>query len=194
MDDAQRDKVRQSWEKFLDPQSLRSNLIACSLFIVAWETFSNAVIDYLHSFYHLAHDSDDGPIAQAYQARVLDRHKSRLTASLLWFQEMGAIDQKDLELVDRIRQHRNELAHELPKYLCTADASVDTALFNELIELTAKIGRWWVLEVEVPTNPDFDNQEIDALGVQSGEMWFLELLLKIATGGEAESEAFYQEF
>lgn len=194
MENAQREQVRQSWEKFLDPQSLRANLISCSLFIVAWETFSNGVIDYLHGFYHLSHDPNDGPIAQAYQDRVLDRHKSPLTASLLWFLEMGAIDQLDLDLVDRIRQHRNELAHELPKFLCTASANLDTALFQALIDLTAKIGRWWVLEVEVPSNPDFDGQEIDPSGVQSGDMWFLDLLLKVATGDEAESTAFYHQF
>ena len=194
MDEQQREKARQSWEKFLDPHSLRSNLIACSLFIVAWETFCNSAIDYLEGFYNIGHDPDLGGVSQEYQARVLDRHRSPLSASLLWFQEMGAIDEDDLDTVDRIRKHRNEIAHQLPKYLATVDYSLDTDLFTQLIELTARIGRWWVLEIEVPANPDFDNQEVNAEDVQSGDMWFLELLFQVATGDVDEAITVYQQF
>lgn len=194
MDEHQREKARQSWEKFLEPQSLRSNLIACSLFIVAWETFRNSVIDNLWGFYHIGQDPARGGVSAKYQSRVLDRHKSPLMASLMWFQEMGAVDEVDLNAVDQIREHRNEIAHQLPKYITTVDHNVDTDLFTRLLELTDKIGRWWVLEIEVPTNPDCDHQEVNAEDVQSGDMWFLGLLVQIATGDDEQAGMVYQKF
>ncbi|MDM4014890.1 hypothetical protein [Roseiconus lacunae] len=188
-----RDRVQQSWEKFLDPGTLRSNLIACSLFIVAWETFCRTSIDNLHGFYNFGVDPELGE-SENYRSRVLDRHKSRLMASLLWFQEMGAIDQDDLNLVKRIKDHRNEIAHELPKYLCQAGHEIDVELFGKLTDLISKIGRWWVMEIEVPTNSDFDGVEIDPEEVQSGDMWFLGMLLQVATGDEEEASKLYQQF
>ncbi len=194
MNEQQREKVHQSWDKFLDPESLRSNLIACSLFIVAWETFSNAAINHLRGFYSLGIDPELNDHSPEYESEVLNRDKSQLSASLLWFQERGAIDQEDLDAVDRCRIHRNDIAHELPKYLSTVEHTVDIGLFSKLIELTGKIGRWWVLEIEVPTNSDFDNQEVRAEDVQSGDMWFLGMLLHIATGDAEEAGAFHKQF
>ncbi|MEX2169486.1 MAG: hypothetical protein WD851_09245 [Pirellulales bacterium] len=116
---------------------------------------------------------------------------------MLWFLEMGAIDQDDLDLLERLREHRNEIAHDLPKFITSADHDVNVELLRGLVELVTKIDRWWIKEIEIPANPDFDEADLDAIAdaeIQSGRMVFLSLLLQIATRDDSESVQFYQQF
>jgi len=64
-----------------------------------------------------AEPSEDGP---EYQEHVVSLcPKDRLHASCLWFRKMGAIDDGDINTIREIRKHRNDIAHELPKYIAT---------------------------------------------------------------------------
>jgi hypothetical protein len=55
-----------------------------------------------------------------------------------------------------------------------------------------KIDRWWIREVEIPTNPDFDGREVADDDIQSGNMLFLQMMVRIVEGND--SAAFYEEF
>lgn len=185
-----------SWAKVLNPHTLRSNLIVSSLFIVAFETLKDAIIGHLKSFFMVELDPD-GSFATKYRDAVLSRHKSPLRASLLWFHEMRAIDDEDLETVDRIREHRNEIAHDLPALIAHSNREIKIELIKDVWELVCKIDRWWVREIELPTNPAFDGQEIEAIPdseISSGRMIFLSMLFEIATGDLEEAEKTYEEF
>ncbi|GAI47696.1 unnamed protein product, partial [marine sediment metagenome] len=57
-----------------------------------------------------------------------------------------------------------------------------------------KIEKWWILNVEIPTNPDLDGMEIDKEGIVPGQIMTLRLLLDIALGTEKESKFYYNEF
>ena len=63
-----------------------------------------------------------------------------------------------------------------------------------IIELLCKIEKWWILNVEIPTNPDFDGKEIDEDGIVPGPIMTLRLLPDIALGSEEESNFYYKEF
>jgi len=43
-----------------------------------------------------------------------------------------------------------------------------------------KIERWWILEFEIPVNPDFDGKKINEGDVQSGMTIFLDYLMLVA--------------
>lgn len=191
------DQTVNSWKKFLNSQNLRSNLISASMYLTAWESLESAVIDQLRGFYSIGYEEDDWVCGERYRSQVLVRHKSPFRASLLWFLEMNAVNQEDLEIADRIREHRNEIAHRLPEFIFSTEKQIDLELFRSLIALVAKVDKWWIREIEVPTNPDFDNAELtedDYAKAMSGRMIMLNLMITLATGDNNEVSKWNKEF
>ena len=41
---------------------------------------------------------------------------------------------------------------------------------------------WWVVNVEIPTNPDYDGKEIDEEGIVPGAVLTLQMLIQVASG------------
>lgn len=187
----------ESWNKFLNPDSLKSNLIVASLFLTAYESLRASVIDSLKEYFCIGFDQDGLKLSPRYQSEVLSRHKSPLRASLLWLQEMDVVTESDLECVDQIREHRNEIAHDLPRFITESDSDVKVSLIANICELVAKIDKWWICEVEIPTNPDFTSEQLDSIdcdGVASGRMTFLRMMLEIATGDDEQAAEYYNAF
>lgn len=179
-----------SWEKFLNPATLRGNLISVSLFIAAFEMFKDRVIEKPASFFSDGFDKDGPILGEEYRKEVFVRSKSKLFASLLWFQEMCAIYQADIDAFDRIRQHRNEVAHELMSYLTDCKRNLDVSIFQELISLLAKIEKWWFEKFELGIDPEMLPEGANPSDVIPGPIWSLQLMLDIALGNEPE-EGYY---
>lgn len=187
----------QSWAKFLNPASLKSSLIVASLFLAAYETLRNSIIEHIRNLFTHGFNENGWSIDPKYQADVLSRHKSPLRASLLWFREMNVVDDSDIDLVDRIREHRNQVAHDLPKFIATIDADINVELIGAILQLVTKIDRWWVRAIEIPTNPVFDDQDVDCIPdneITSGNMLFLQLMIQVATGEDGDTEKLYKQF
>jgi hypothetical protein len=181
-----------SWAKFLNPETLRANLITASIFLAAYETLRASVIDHIRGFFTDGFDENRPITSDDYRTKVLSLDKSPLRASLLWLKQMGVVDDSDITRVDQIREHRNEVAHDLPKFIATADADINVELISAIYDLVTKIDRWWIREVEMPTNPDFDGQEIVDNDIESGNMLFLQMMIRVATG--EDSAVFWEEF
>ncbi|QKQ72604.1 hypothetical protein [Nostoc sp. TCL240-02] len=173
------DQVYRSWAKFLNPETLRSNLITASIFLAAFELLQSSIIERIREFFTYEFNEKGGVESKQYKDEVLSLDKNKHQASLLWLKKMSAINDDDMKLVKNIVDHRNELAHELPKFLANADAEININLLGSIYELLTKIDRWWIKEVHIPTNPDFDGQEIVDTDMQSLTMIFMELMLKI---------------
>ncbi len=192
-----RESAQESWKKFLNPDSLRFNLTVASIYLAAWETFRRSVIGRVESFYLVGFDENGLKFSEAYQSRVVSRDKSPFRASMLRLLEQGAINEVDIGLADRSREHRNEIAHDLPRYIASAQHNVDVQLLVDLCQLMNKIDVWWIRNVEIPTNPDFDDQDVDAIPdseIKSGNMIFMEIMLNIASGNEDVSRQLFEEF
>ncbi|MFH5804698.1 hypothetical protein [Alienimonas sp. DA493] len=177
-----------NWAKFLNPASLKANLISASLFLAAYEIFKGSAVTSIRGFIF----DDD-----RYSEHVSSRHKSPLKASLLWLQEQGAINDQDVELADRLRQHRNNLAHNLPKHLSLVDHNVEAETIGSIYALVSKIDRWWIREVRMPTDPAFDHlnpREIADGDLSSGTMIFLKVMAHIATGNDDEAADLFKLF
>jgi hypothetical protein len=187
-----RERAQRGWAKFLNPEVLRSNLIVASIFLAAYEMLRASVIDRIRSFFSNEFRDGEWIANEDYQTKCLALDKSPLRASLLWLKQMSTIDDADIARVDRIREHRNELAHDLPKFLGTADAEVNVQLLVGIYELVAKIDRWWIREVDMTTDPDFDGREVADEDITSGNMLFIQMMLRIATG--EDSGVFWEEF
>jgi len=57
------------------------------------------------------------------------------------------------------------------------------------VELLQKIDVWWVANVEILTNPDYSDTEIDDEGIVSGAILSLQTLLQVAGGSTELLEA-----
>jgi len=87
------------------------------------------------------------------------------------------------------------LAHRLFSMLGSEVTPPDFAKrFQEMAALLRKIEVWWIKEVEIPTNPDFDGQEISENGIVPGRVMGLQLLCDIALGDEDRSRFYIEEF
>ena len=188
------DTVTEKWEQFLDPRILRTKLIAASLYIAAFEMLKDSIVGRIRDFYTTGFDESGWIVDQKYAKEVLSRNKSPLYASLSWLRENDVIFEQDLEAFERIKSRRNAVAHSLPG-IVTATASSDfIEVFPSLVALLRKIEVWWIVNVEIPTNPDFDNAEIDESGIVPGPLITVQIMLSIALGSDEESTQFLEAF
>jgi hypothetical protein len=186
------EKIRQSWERFLNPESLRANLVAGSLFIAAFEMLKSSIIDRIRDFFSTGFNQSGPIIDEKYKTAVLSLNKSALYASLEWLKNMDAINDKDIEEFEKIKRCRNEIAHEFVNFLSAGPTIDPLPLFPTMTALLSKIEKWWILNVEIPTNPDFDGKDIYENGIIPGPIMTLRLLTDIALGSEEESKYYYK--
>lgn len=184
----------ESWEKFLHPETLKNNLIAISLFITAFEMFKDRVVEKPETFFTNGFDEKGFIVDERYKTDVLARSTSKLYASLLWLEEMDAIEQTDIAIFDSIRQHRNEVAHEPMEFLASAKRNFDSSKFQDLIMLLAKIEKWWFVNFELSIDPDMLPEGANLDEVVPGPIWSLQLMLDIALGNEPEQGYYYNAF
>ena len=188
-------KVQQSWEEFLNPDLLRARLISASIYIAGFEYLKDAIIDRIRDFFWIGFDESGDKIDPKYQSNVLSRNKSPLYASLDWLKEMKIIDEADIESLDRVKRCRNILAHRLFTTLGSEGMPPGfEKCFHEMGALLHKIEIWWIKEVEIPTEPDLDEENIDEDGIMPGRVLFLRLLCDIALGDDKTSRSYFDEF
>lgn len=152
------------------------------MFIVTFEMLKDSAIDRLRDFYAIGFDQNGTTIASEYQEKVLNRHRSPLYASFDWLREHGALDQVELYRFEELKRTRNKLVHELFAVVTGQTESDHSTRLDELVSLLRKIEVWWVMNLEVPTNPDYDGQEVDESGIVPGSILALQMLVEVASG------------
>jgi hypothetical protein len=184
------------WERFLDPGVLRPNLILASLFIAAFEVLKNSIIEGLQDFYVSGFDENGWIISPEYQDEVLSKDKSPTYASLKWLKASDAINDDDIEKFNKIKACRNRLAHEITKMLMEGLPTDFAERFNDMTALLDKIERWWIVNVEIPTNPEFDGkyEEIDESGIIPGPILSLRMMVDVALGSDEKANFYINEF
>jgi hypothetical protein len=170
------------WERFLDPDMVRPSLFLAAMFITTFEILKDFIIDNIRNFYSVGFNEHGQTVDPEYQSKVLSKNKSVLYASLQWLREHDAIDDEDLETFEQLKSTRNKLAHQLFSVVTGKVPSAHEAQFDTLVALLRKIGVWWVVNVEIPINPDFDGQYIDEHGIVPGSILSLQMLIQVASG------------
>lgn len=170
--------------KKLAPETIRSNLVRAGLFLAGWEILKSEIQNKVKDFFLEGFDQSGFLYSNQYKTRVLDRHKSRFEASMMWLVETEALSEAQSAQVLKLRDHRNEVAHELPKLLLEPDhVGVDIAMIHELKELIGALGVFWG-RIEVDINLDFDGREVEDAEIRSGVSLLMEHL--VAAAKEAE--------
>jgi hypothetical protein len=189
-------RFNESWEKFLNPLILKRNLTRASVFIAAYELLKSTVIERVKSFFTADYRDGEWIVGPKYKERVrVLNDRDELDACMKWLVEMEAISEKDLKVFGEIRAHRNKVAHELVKFISSADHDVNSELFDALIKMTAAIERWWIREVEIPTNPDYDGIDpysIDDSDINGGITIMLSIIASVFYEDDAQLDTLYQ--
>jgi len=170
------------WERFLDPEVVRPSLFLATMFITTFEILKDSVVDRIRDFYTHGWDQNGPTVGPEYQAQVLVRNKSALYASLDWLREHNAIDEADLKTFESLKKTRNQLAHQLFNVVTGQVESEHASQLAVLVALLRKVEVWWVVNVEIPTNPDYDGKEIDEAGIVPGPVLSLQMLIEVASG------------
>jgi hypothetical protein len=152
------------------------------MFITVFEILKNSIVDRIRDFYSIAWSEDGNAISPEYASNVLSRKKSAVYASLSWLLEQEAINEADLAIFEQLKSTRNLLAHRLFDVVTGQAASTHQEQFAALVELLRKIEVWWVVNVELATNPDYDGQEVDEAGIVPGPILSLQMLMQVASG------------
>ncbi|OJB50044.1 hypothetical protein BGV60_12960 [Burkholderia ubonensis] len=163
---------------------MQNRLISVSLYITAFELLKESVVGRIRDFYNIGLCHGDDNVSDEYRENVLARNKSALYASLDWLLEHQAIDDTDIGSFERIKLTRNKLAHELPSIVIGGENIDHVAIFQDLATLLRKVEIWWVVNVEIPTNPDFDGQEVDQAEITPGPVLMLQMMLEVLSGNE----------
>ncbi|MDH0474467.1 hypothetical protein N7362_06495 [Aeromonas caviae] len=188
------EKIKSSWERALHPETLKKNIITASIFSMAFEMLKSSIIDKIEAFYTNGLYENRMVVSPEYKEEVLSLNKSPLYASLIWLQDMHAIDDKDLEIFEHIKRCRNTLAHEM---LTFASSGVDfnvAEAFEEMISLLRKIEIWWFENVEMAIDPEAYPENLDLELVIPGPVWSLQMLIDVALGPEEEARKYYDHF
>ena len=171
-------------ERKLSPEHINANLQLASMYLVAYELLRSAIVDQVRSFYSkgfgdgkLLYDED------AYQAEVLSRHKKVFEASCLWLQDHGVFEGPGVAELQRMREHRDRLAHELPSLMVDPEFEVDLSLLVQAQHHLLLVDRFWGAIAadlnEIP--PD----EVDYDGIRSMSSLLLDHIMTIVSGASA---------
>lgn len=188
------EKVKASWERVLHPETLKSNIITASIFSMAFEMLKSSIIERIEGFFTNGFDENGMIVSPEYKEEVLSLKRSPLYASLKWLQNMGAIDNADLEKFEHIKRCRNTLVHEM---LAFTSSGVDfdvAATLSEMIDLLRKIEIWWFENLDMAIDPDAYPGDLDLKQVTPGPVWGLQMLIDVALGPEDEARKYYDHF
>lgn len=182
--------VTSKWENFLNPDLLRGKLISASIYLAAYELLVDSIVDRTRVFFADGFNSTGWIISEGYKQEVLSRHKKPVDACLLWLKDQNAVNDADLQKFENVTICRNDVAHRLQKIVSGEIDLRFLDLLPEMISLLKKIEVWWIVNIEIPINPDFADKEIDESGIIPGPVWTLQLLIDIALG-EPDKAAYY---
>ena len=163
------------------------------MFITTFEILKDSIVDDVRNFYTNGFDEHGPTVGDEYQLKVLSKNKNPLYASLEWLREYDAIDDDDLVTFEKLKITRNQLAHQLFAVVTGQVESTHQAQFTALVALLRKIGVWWIVNVEIAINPDFDTQEIDEAGIVPGSLLSLQMLIEVASGNTELLERWRRE-
>ena len=54
--------------------------------------------------------------------------------------------------------------------------------FDVLVSLLRKIEVWWVVDLELATNPEYDGEDVDEAEIIPGAVLSLQMLIEVAAG------------
>lgn len=121
---------------------------------------------------------------------MIDGKQNIFKSSLFWLLENSAITFEEFQEILELKEHRNLIAHNIDKIITDSDFNIDVLKEKRIFELITKIELWWIREVEIPTNPDYINKNINDGDIISGKEVFFNYIKSITAGLIKKKTAF----
>ncbi len=179
------EQLRAIWDRLASPDRLRESLVVAATFVLSFETLRDALLERLRTFYAEGWDGNGAVLGERYSKKVLSLDRHPLKASIAWHLERGALNVQDACVIDEARRTRNLLAHEMFRWVL--DEGLTDQLERELTGVFLvihKVENWWLVNVEIPTNEQFDGVDFDPVEVISGRVMMLKMLFDVASGSK----------
>lgn len=153
----------------VEPANTRQLLTLAGLYLVAFELVSSTIIDDVKSFLCSRWDKEGKPLEDAdYRRNVLAGGTLRpLEGSLNWLVEAGALTKEQAATVRNLRRARNRVAHEIPAMVADPDFDIDMQPLIDTVVVLKRLAVYFGA-INVDTNPDFDHEDVDYEGIESG--------------------------
>jgi len=123
----------------LVPERIRATLSYAGLVLIVYEEIKYAVVNEVRNFYTTG-DTFDEP---AYARGVLSLDRSRFRASAKWLRQGDVITEDQIDVLERLYEHRKDIAHELIKYIIDVDHDLDADLFIDALGVLKDIRKFW---------------------------------------------------
>ncbi len=172
--------------KFLNRELLKANLSFAALFLTAFELLKLSVIGAVENV--LAWFPEDAKQIERYEAELGIRFDQRDERGLLpsanWLFRIDVLTQDEIEVIKAIRNHRNEIAHELPRLLWEEGADIRVDLIKQARHLTMKIDVWSARNdvlFDLGGNEEIDLSEVPDEEILSGRLVILDYIIDTVT-------------
>ncbi len=173
--------IFKGFQKKFDSKQIITNLTLAGLYLALFETLKKAIIENIQAFFSNNEKNERYKIIieEFYPKDSRGKvKKDEFVACLNWLRQMEAINDNDRKVIIKIRDHRNDIAHELPKILFDPKIEINFRLLKQTKNYLDTIERWWLFNVEIPCNPDHDFDEIKENEVFSGRMLYMDHVIK----------------
>ena len=182
-----RRETRIDGAKLFTPEILRTNLLLSSLYLTSYEILKVAIIEGVKDFFidqTPITDDDEKELLKSVDPKLVerfresyekevseyekeigisidDRDKLGLIPSCKWLQRQDALSEEEVDEIRLIRDHRNEIAHELPGLLVGEGFDIELEHFQRIRALIHKIDVFWARNDVM-----FDANTLDEVDIQ----------------------------
>lgn len=112
--------------------------------------------------------------------------KDRLRNTMLWFKDAGAITEDDYSLYRELREKRNSYTHNMTEHIWNGLPGEDAKALSDLLDLYAKLDKWWINKIEIPISGDFAPGSYDEESVESMALLTFKMMINTLYGGKSE--------
>lgn len=182
------DDTKVIWERFLNPETHKTDFMVAALFITAFEMLQDNIIERVKTFFIEGYSNGEAVINKKYRTDVLTLDKSPLRASLQWLKQFKAIDDSDIEKLNMINACRNRLVQDSPVFITAGGKNDPLLLFVQMPEVLSKIEQWWMITGAAQPRLIFNDKKMNEADIIRDKIMTLRLLADIASGLEEESE------
>jgi hypothetical protein len=138
----------------LPPNELTRRLTYAGFVLVGFELVKSMIVGPIKAFYADTTFGKGMPF-KSYREDVLTRHSNEFEACLLYLRDfMEAIDSDDMDTIQELRKHRNELAHDLVASLPALAVHGYEPLWQKVNRTLFKLSNYRAY-MEIGADPEF---------------------------------------
>ena len=149
----------------LPPEALARGLAYAGFVLVGYELVKDLIVGPIKLFYRDTTFGQGMPF-KTYDEDVRARHKNEFEACLPYLRDfMEAVDDADLDAIQELRNHRNDLAHDLVRRLPILRVGEHQSLWERVDRTIFKLSNYRT-RMEIGADPEF--QARNRLGGRDG--------------------------